>query len=342
MAATKLFWSWLHPDDPTDVSNSETLRNVGLLIGGALAFVFAGWRAWVAERQANASQAQVETALAQVDAAHRQAETAQQALLNERYQRGAEMLGHDVLAVRLGGIYALQNLAEEYPETHHIQVMRLLCAFVRNPTPALDPLEGDDARPSDFDRLREDVQAAMNVIGYRGSSGISIENQNGYHLDLSGAALTFLRLERADLRFANLEGAYLDNVHLPYCKLTDAILIQASLTMANLRFAYLNDSDLTKARLQGANMARAELDRANCYEALLTDAVLHGSSLQQTDLSGAEVSAVDFSHNGLDPAVGLTQNELDRTRRNVVRQPLLAGVVDPSTGDSVIWNRSTD
>ena len=30
--------------------------------------------------------------------------------------------------------YALQRLAEEHPERYHIQIMRLFCAFVRNPT----------------------------------------------------------------------------------------------------------------------------------------------------------------------------------------------------------------
>ena len=49
--------------------------------------------------------------------ADRQADTAQQSLLNERYQKGAEMLGNSALAVRMGGIYALQRLAEDHPET---------------------------------------------------------------------------------------------------------------------------------------------------------------------------------------------------------------------------------
>ena len=38
------------------------------------------------------------------------------------------------LAVRLGGIYALQSLAEEHSEQYHAQIMRLFCAFVRHPT----------------------------------------------------------------------------------------------------------------------------------------------------------------------------------------------------------------
>ena len=61
--------------------------------------------------------------------AERQADTARLSLLNERYLKGAEMLGSEVLSVRLGGIYALQRLAEEHPGHYHLQVMNLFCAF---------------------------------------------------------------------------------------------------------------------------------------------------------------------------------------------------------------------
>ena len=334
-----VLWSpWLRVGASVTESNIDTLRSVGLLIGGVLALVFGIWRAWVAERQVAAAQGQLATAQGQLEAAQAQVTIAQQSSLNDTYQRSAEMLGSGVLAVRLGGIYALQSLAAEHRETYHIQVMRLLCAFVRNPTPTDDPWAGEGPKPFDIDRLREDVQAAMNVIGYRDESQLEIESQQGYHLDLSGASLTFLHLEQGDLRSAILEGVYLQNAHIPSCRLSGANLFQADLTKANLRFAHLNSSDLSGARLREAKMARAILDNANCYETVLTDAVLHGASLKQTDLRAAEVSAVDFSRDGQDPAEGLTQNELAGTRQNVVRPPLLLGVIDPSTGKPVVWN----
>ena len=110
-------WDWLRSVESGGggESNSTTIRNVGFLIAGVLALVFAVWRGVLLQRQAETSK--------------RQSETSEQGLLNERYQKGAEMLGSEVLAVRLGGIYALQRLAEEHPEQYHIQVLRLLCAF---------------------------------------------------------------------------------------------------------------------------------------------------------------------------------------------------------------------
>ena len=42
------------------------------------------------------------------------------------------MLGSGLLAVRLGGIYALDRLARDHPGDYHTQIMRLFCAFVHH------------------------------------------------------------------------------------------------------------------------------------------------------------------------------------------------------------------
>ena len=248
--------------------------------------VFGIWRAWVAERQVASAQGQLATAQGQLEAAQEQVAIAQQSSLNDTYQRSAEMLGSGVLAVRLGGVYALQYLADEYPEKYHVRVMRLLCAFVRNPTPAEDPWADDGPRRIDIDRLREDVQAAMNAVGHRSDAGLEIERQDGYRIDISGALLNSLRLENGDLRAANMEGVYLEDAHIPYCRFNSANLLKANLTSANLRFARLNDADLSLAQLRKTNLARAELNDTNCYGAVLADAVLSGTSLNPNPPKG--------------------------------------------------------
>ena len=43
------------------------------------------------------------------------------------------MLGSKVLSVRLGGIYALQRLAQEDPEQYRDQIVGLLDIFVKDP-----------------------------------------------------------------------------------------------------------------------------------------------------------------------------------------------------------------
>ena len=108
------FWCWLVADE----SGSTTIRNLGLVVAAMIGLPFVIWRSIVADRQAATAQ--------------RQSEIAQSGLLNERYQKGAEMLGSEVLAVRLGGIYALEALARENSGNYHRQIMNLLCAFVRH------------------------------------------------------------------------------------------------------------------------------------------------------------------------------------------------------------------
>ena len=298
------FWDWLHPRDLTTVSNSETLRNVGLLIAGGMAFVFALWRGWVAERQAAASQQQ--TAEAQ-----RQAETAQRVLLNERYQTGAEMLGNAKMAVRLGGIYALERLAAEHPEEYHVQVMKLFCGFVRFPTED----DGVQFRPTTGNRqdgqalrLRADVQDAVRAIGSRSTTGITLEkDEDSNILYLPEAQLIGLQVQDADL-----SGAWL----------TDANLSGATLPRVNLSCARLVGADLSSTKLWGANLSRA---------------ILRDANMSGTDLFGADARSSTYNA----PVRGLTQDQLDSACADSDNQPKLAGVLDAKTGKQLVWRGKT-
>ena len=318
-------WSWLHPSSPTEVSNSETLRNVGLLIGGLLAFVFAGWRAWVAERQANAAQ--------------RQAETTQQSLLHERYQRGAEMLGSQDLTVRLGGIYALNHLAEEYPEQYYIQVMELLCAYARNPFGSPEGLVVSYEGTDPTSRLREDIQAVVTFVGNRGEKHTCLEQQSGYQPNLTGSFLCHLQLEKGNLSSvrlgrADLRGAYLYGTDLTKAHLDFADLTGSTMAFVNLTGSSLLEANLSSSKMGLANLYRATLDSANLSHVDLNSANLTGSSFMGTNLSGT-----DFSHHGQGPARGLTQMQLDCAYRTTEIPPHLERVIDVNTGRPVEWRR---
>jgi len=259
-----LHWEWIVTE-----SGSTIIRNLGLVIGGLIAIGFGVWRGVVASRQA---------------------ETAQRGLLNERYQKGAEMLGSDLLAVRLGGIYALQRLAEENAEQYHIQIMRLLCAFVRHPTGDKDRDENNNGtdterQPDNKDYpVREDVHAAMKAIGTRSSVGIEREQEEDFYLDLSGAHLVGAHLNDAHLNSARLEGARLDDADLNYAHLNRARLGGAHLNSALLNYAHLN-----RARLEGAHLNRARLEGARLNSARLNGAHLNGAHLNGAYLNDAHL-----------------------------------------------------
>ncbi len=274
-------WDWLNSEASTTVSNSETLRNVGLLLAGALAFVFAGWRAWVAERQVVAAEG---------------------SLLNERYQKGADMLGSDSLSVRLAGIYALQQLVEQQPEQFHIQILKLFCAFARHPTEIETELSGDEKPRNTSPRSREDVRAAMKAISVRNKAGILLERRSCFRLDL---------------RLADLRDARLMNADLSHAILTDADLSGAWLEDANLSYAWLDGANLSGCRLGGANLSGADLWDTNPSGSFLVQAQDH------EQVKGRKI------------ANGLTQDQLDWACADT--PPALNGVLDTTTGKPLEW-----
>ena len=278
------YWDWLSAEE----SNSSTIRNIFLAAAALIALPLAIWRSTVAGRQA--------------DTAQQQSGIAQRGLLNERYQKGAEMLGSRVLSVRLGGIYALQSLASEDPTQYHIQIMRLFCAFVRNLdgvqdgslTPAIEigsggEEEGNDQPP----RMREDVQAVMEAIGGRDEFGRRVlEKEDGVELYFGEANLSFLRLDNADL--------------------------------SNAQFwkANLSGTSFSKANLSGTNFSKANL---------------FGAKLWKTSLSGATFTEACLAATDFSQSTGLTQNQLAQACADPHSPPVLNGVFDAETGEPVIW-----
>ena len=301
------FWEELGSDTE---SLSTTIRNVGLVLGGVIAILLAVWRSIVSERQAD---------------------TAQQRLLNERYERGAEMLGSDVLSVRLGGIYALGRLAEDYPEQFHIQIMELFCAFARHPSASgrTEDLKGQtgafvvvgESERNRLPRLREDLQAVMTRIGARDERCLRLEHERGYRLNLRGV----------DLTNGKLSGANLSGSDLTYAKLSEVDFWNANLSRAMIRYADLSWHPSSREEINLAIMSAADgewesrgtimiqvdlsdadLSGANLSNAVMPYANLTGAQLFATTLSGSDLSQASFSSNGRKPADGLTQADLGR------------------------------
>ena len=270
MLPTK-FWHWLMGDD----SPGATIRNIVLTLAGLTALPLTLWRLKVAERQADA---------------------AQQGLLQDRYQKGAEMLGNTLLSVRLGGIYALVNLARQHPDLYRSEVIRLLCAFVRHPTP--DENAQDTAtRGRKYPRLREDVQAAVTAVaGHGDTAGLHHESSTD-RIDLHGALLPEVDLFSANLSGANLEnvdmtGASLQGATLRDARMTCTCLVNAQMHGADLARAYFQMADLSHVGAQSASFSGAHIG-AKMIEARLEGADFSGAIFCTTDLTDARLCVVE-------------------------------------------------
>lgn len=108
----------------------------------------------------------------------------------------------------------------------------------------------------------------LNVyLRYNSQSFLKLDGENLRALDLC-----YARLNKADLKGAQMEGCTLVEAHL-----FAADLEQANLTRADLRGADLESSNLKEAKLSGANLERARF----------IDAVLTGIDLDHAKLKGA-------------------------------------------------------
>jgi hypothetical protein len=209
--------------------------------------------------------------------------------VTDRYTKAIEQLGSGQLAVRIGGIYALERVAHDSAKDHPT-VMEVLAAFIREPPYPVSQVRG--GADGGLTRLWPDVQAALTVIGRRDTT------RDVRLIDLSDADLARAYLREANLHAAlpraNLTGANLTGANLADAKLTEADLTGARLTDANLTGADLADAKLTQGDLTGADLADANLFGADLTGANLTGADLGDANLFGADLTGANLAGANL------------------------------------------------
>lgn len=298
---------------------SVTIRNLGLLIVALVALPLAVWRSVVAGRQAKTAQ--------------QQAETAQQGLRNERYQKAAEMLGSGVLTVRLGGIYALRRLAEEHPKEYHLQIMRLFCVFVREPTAKNDKgtKQSETGIEPIIGNLHRDVEAVMEAIAARDESRVHIERDAKFQLDFRGAKLRYLNLN--SFKFADLSGADFSFADLSYAQ------FGSHTNMSSVRAAGANFSgaDFMEVNLSKARFSDSDFSDAHFFDGNLSDARFLNSDLSCAHFFDADLTGALFLSLGQNPPCKLTQAELDKACADPNRPPRFLDVVGADTGEPVVW-----
>jgi hypothetical protein len=110
--------------------------------------------------------------------------------INDRFTKAIEQLGavnqdgKKKLEVRLGGIYALEQIAKESPD-HHWPIMEVLTAYVREHAPQKEEEQRSQEEVSP-PKLATDIQAILTVLGRRTRIFGKGEDQ---FLGLAGTAL---------------------------------------------------------------------------------------------------------------------------------------------------------
>jgi hypothetical protein len=171
----------------------------------------------------------------------RQLQINREGQITERFNKAIDHLGdpgNDKLDVRLGGIYALERIANNSKDDR-ATIAEILTAYVRGHAAWTSPAE--DANPSDAAwvelaelRVRApDIQAAMTVLGRRAlPPGRTHQPLLLARTDLRRADLAYANLKGTSLAGAHLERAFLGGAHLEGAILVGAYLEGARATPA--------------------------------------------------------------------------------------------------------------
>jgi hypothetical protein len=252
----------------------ELTKTAAQILGGAffLLTIYITWQNLAATLEKN----QAEREKNQTDLA-----LVREKQLTDLYVEAIKQLGQPEMAVRLGGIYALDRLARSSAKDKG-PILEVLTAYVREESvKPFRPVPAANSQTAKNDKIwpRTDVQAILTVIAGLGPAS-----------DPEG------KPQSLDLRHTDLRGAELLGAILPGALLWDSRLEDVHLPGANLAGA-----DLRNARLAGSHLHKANLDQAN-----LQGADLKGANLIQTSLRGANLAGADLRQ-----ALGLTQAQVD-------------------------------
>jgi len=241
--------------------------------------------------------------VAGVIATWRQLQVSREGQITERFTRAIDHLGSTRTHVRLGGIYALERIANDSPADRRT-VTEVLAALVRSQSrwmvgtpdvPEHPSPEVDEQLPW-LEHRAIDVHTAMLVLGRRPPSPDPLPLFLG-RVDLRYAHLPNARLPSTSMRHANLARVWMPGVDLDHSDLTDADLRQANLqrarlTNANLHNAHLQATDRWRVDLQGADLRGATLQGADLRGATLRAADLRGANLHGALLEGTDLTDV--------------------------------------------------
>lgn len=251
-----------------------------------------------------------------VSLAWRRTSTGRQGHLTDRYQQAVEQLGHERLAVRLGGIYALERLMKDSPADQRT-IVEVLCAFIRQSKPDKDERPSENGEesvplPDEVQPITADAQAALDVVLRRNRKKDFYQAKGWLErlgewlmgpVVILGVVLGFIFGSMHGLILGAILGAIIGLILAVILGLILNLLLWAvfgkkqwsaeilvmDLRGAHLVSANLRAQDLTKADLTYANLTRADMRRTKLLGARFWGASITGADLAAADLTGANL-----------------------------------------------------
>jgi hypothetical protein len=244
--------------------------------------------------------------------------------ITDRFTTAVSQLGDEEIAVRLGGLYALERIAKDSPRDRW-PIMEIISSYVREKSPrnmSVKPAPKTDLKKQnnstydkklEYRKIKTDVQTALSIVG-RGTEQDKFDNRldlsesNLDGVDLTNAKFTNTDFYGSEFKRAQLISANLDKSNLDFTDFSGAVLVKAN----------LDYSDLCGARFTGANLQRASFKKASAFN----DYTTGGEDLptlsvmvcgRVVDFSNADLTEANFAGARIGDA---KFNNTDLTRAN--------------------------
>lgn len=236
--------------------------------------------------------------------------------ITDRYAKAIDQLGSEKLDVRLGGIYALEQISYD-SSAYQATIVEVLSAFVRVHSRPLYRLRSHEADLktrglASGGSLQQGGGAVREEVVLRDELDRAKDHVSFYPLpaDVQAAMTVLGRLCTA--QSVDLKGAYLKGVDLKHAHLKDAHLEGAIPEGTDLMRVIREGETPEKPIPEGANLEKALLEYAHLEGAILTDAHLEGANLDGAELEAADLAGAHLNGALLGSAKGLTIGQVKR------------------------------
>ncbi|MDG4838368.1 pentapeptide repeat-containing protein [Micromonospora sp. WMMD967] len=241
----------------------------------------------------------VKVAADSVAAARDEIRLSEQGQVNERYSRGVEHLGSDSLDVRVGGILALEQIANDAP-SRAAAVRAILNSFISIHAPRRDVrsvrvIPRVSAGSFNPRHVAQDTGVALATLGRVGGP-ISLS-----YLDLGGAAFSS----------GDYANSWFWATDLSSSAAFSANMQGSVFCYSDLSFVFFSRIDLRGGNFESANLTGARLEQSDLRNANFTNATLAGALLIGSDLRGAKITADQLATTVTDASTKLPEAPAD-------------------------------
>ncbi len=176
--------------------------------------------------------------------------------------------------VRMGALYALENLMKNAADEYHYQVLSLLCAYL----PANAELKSEEKGRL---RIRADVHSCAQIIARRNRYW---DEEKIYfnNLNFTGFLLEKADFEHSIMREMNFEHANLGETNFKHATIQRTNFRRTVLWRSNFKHAYISEANFESTMMRRSSFAETLIYKSNFQDVYLSEVELRKASIQET------------------------------------------------------------